>query len=473
MATTSLWRIKGRIGNVIGYIENPKKTAKGSIDPSGKEAAIVDVLDYVTRDSATDPTRLVTAINCNLKTAGETMLKTKKDYGKPRGTVAYHGYQSFAEEEVTPEQAHMIGCRLAEELWGDRFEVIVATHIDKQSHIHNHFLINTVSFVDGKKFHRTKEDYRKMQETSDRLCRENGLSVVRHPEDGKGKNYGEWLAEKKEEPTWRSMIRKDIDLAIVASLTEREFFREMEQKGYEFKLYSSKGEPLMRPSLRPKGSERYFRFDRLGEDYALDEIKDRILENIRRGIPFPEAEQEKLRRYREKYPPHPKARGLAALYYYYCYQLHIIVKFPASAKRVSSYMREDIRKLDQLDEQTRLLGEKHIETLDDLNSFRDVVKSDIGMLLDTRKGLRTELKAAVGSGSASEADGLRLKIAEINMKLKKLRHSMKVADRIEERAEHLEEMKQQLNGSLDTMEHENNVMNERENLKTKDERGGD
>ncbi|MDD6954602.1 MAG: relaxase/mobilization nuclease domain-containing protein, partial [Prevotella sp.] len=84
--------------------------------------------------------------------------------------------------------------------WGDRYQVLVCTHLDKTSHIHNHFLINTVSFVDGIKFHRTNEDYRQMQQVSDRLCREYGLSVVRHPEHG-GKNYGQWLAEKNGKPT--------------------------------------------------------------------------------------------------------------------------------------------------------------------------------------------------------------------------------------------------------------------------------
>ncbi len=265
MATTSLWRVKGRIGRVIDYIENPDKTSEKPPDPGGGKATIRDVLDYVTRDAATDHSRLVTAINCHLETASEEMRKTKADFGKPGGTIAYHGYQSFKEGEVTPEKAHMIGCRLAEELWGGRYEVIVATHVDKETHIHNHYVINTVSFVDGKKFHRTKEDYRRMREVSDRLCRENSLSVVRHPEDGKGRNYGEWLAEQNGKPTWRSMIRRDIDRAIRASVTERDFLRYMEELGYEFKLYTTKGEPLMRPSLKPKDSVRYFRFDRLGE----------------------------------------------------------------------------------------------------------------------------------------------------------------------------------------------------------------
>ena len=439
MATTSLWRIKGDIGRVIRYTENSEKTTDNSLE---------ELIAYAAREKATNQRKLVYGINVDPAKAREQMMQVKRRFKKEGGTIAYHGYQSFAEGEVTPETAHEIGRKLAEELWGDRYQVLVCTHVDKASHIHNHFVINTVSKTDGKKFFRSAEDYRRMQEASDRLCREYGLSVVKHPE-GKGMQYGEWLAEKKGEPTWRSMIRKDIDRTITASLTEREFFRNMEQMGYEFKLYSARGEPLTRPSLRPKGSERYFRFDRLGEDYALDEIKDRILENIRRGVPFPEAEQEKLRKYRNQHPPHPKARGLAALYYYYCYQLHIIVKFPASVKRVSSYMREDIRRLDQLDEQTRLLGENRIETMDELNSYRDRVRADIGAYTDMRKDLRAQLKKAVGSGNDPEAGRLRIEIAEVNTDLKKLRHFLKVADRIEERAEHLKEMKEQLNAVLE------------------------
>ena len=445
MATTSLWRIKGNLGRVVDYVDNPEKT-KNPERIASTSQTLDDVIEYASREEATNLKKLVKGINIDPEKAREQMLRVKRKFEKEGGTIAYHGYQSFAEGEVTPELAHQIGIELATELWGDRYQVLVCTHLDKASHIHNHFLINTVSFVDGKKFFRSNDDYRKMRETSDRLCRKYGLSVVKHPE-GKGKNYGEWAAEKKGEPTWRSMIRKDIDRAIIGSLTEREFFRNMEEMGYEFKLYSSKGEPLMRPSLRPKGSERYFRFDRLGEDYALDEIKDRILENIRRGVPFPEAEQEKLRRYREKHPPHPKARGLAALYYYYCYQLHIIVKFPASVKRVSSYMREDIRKLDQLDEQTRLLGENHIETIDDLNSFRDTVRSEIESLTEARKGLRDQLKEVISTGDDPGAEDLKIQIAGVNKRLKDLRHTLKVTDRIEERAVHLEEMKEQLTGT--------------------------
>lgn len=97
------------------------------MDCEGADAVMEDVIDYVTRDSATQNLNLVSAINCKVESACEDMRRTKQRFGKPGGTVAYHGYQSFAEGEVTPEQAHLLGCRLAEELWGDRYEVVIYT----------------------------------------------------------------------------------------------------------------------------------------------------------------------------------------------------------------------------------------------------------------------------------------------------------------------------------------------------------
>ena len=123
------------------------------------------------------------------------MLAVKRRFGKETGTVAYHGYQSFAPGEATPEMAHEIGLQLAQQLWGEKYQVVVATHLDKESHLHNHFVLNTVSFVDGIKYHRTAKDYHDMQTTSDALCREYGLSVIEEPHRGKGKHYGEWRAD--------------------------------------------------------------------------------------------------------------------------------------------------------------------------------------------------------------------------------------------------------------------------------------
>ena len=97
--------------------------------------------------------------------------------------------------------AYFIGIKLAARLWGDRYQVIVATHLDRENHLHNHFVLNTVSFVDGIKYHRTAKDYHDMQAVSDELCREYGLSVIENPQYGKSKHYGEWRAEQENRPT--------------------------------------------------------------------------------------------------------------------------------------------------------------------------------------------------------------------------------------------------------------------------------
>ena len=196
--------------------------------------------------------RFVSGINCSPATARDEMLAVKKRFGKENGTVAYHGYQSFAPGEVTPETAHEIGMKLAARLWGDRYQVIVATHLDKENHLHNHFVLNTVSFVDGIKYHRTKKDYHDMQTVSDELCREYRLSVIENPQYGKSKQYGEWRAEQEQRPTWRGLIRADIDEAIRQSMTERQFFDTLRKKGYEVKI----GKDI---SVRPPGKERFVR----------------------------------------------------------------------------------------------------------------------------------------------------------------------------------------------------------------------
>ena len=187
MATTSLWRVHGWLGKVVVYIENPDKTKnpKFFVKPEMTEhqtQGLADVIDYAvrmektteqTQDETTPVTRqFVSGINTSPVTARDCMMRTKQEFRKTDGVVAYHGYQSFAPGEVTPEIAHEIGVKLANKLWGKRYQVLVATHLDKDSHIHSHFVINTVSYIDGKKFHRTEQDYYNMQKESDALCRE-------------------------------------------------------------------------------------------------------------------------------------------------------------------------------------------------------------------------------------------------------------------------------------------------------------
>jgi len=289
MATTSIWRVKGWLGKVVVYVENPDKTTNPKFytdedmtEQDGQELS--DVIRYAVNSRKTQKAdnedcavvhRFVSGINCSPATARDEMLAVKKRFGKEDGTVAYHGYQSFAPGEATPELAHEIGVKLATRLWGDRYQVIVATHLDKENHLHNHFVLNTVSFADGIKYHRTRKDYHEMQAVSDALCREYGLSVIEHPQQGRGKQYGEWRAEQEQRPTWRGLIRADIDEAIRQAMTERQFFDALRKKGYTVKI----GKDI---SVRPPGKERFVRLMRnFGEDYSLDNIRRRILSQSR------------------------------------------------------------------------------------------------------------------------------------------------------------------------------------------------
>jgi hypothetical protein len=162
------------------------------------------------------------------------MSQTKLQFQKTDGILAFHGYQSFVPGEATPETAHAIGVKLAQELWGERFEVIVSTHLDKH-HLHNHFVLNSVSFMDGKRYYDNNASYSLMRQTSDRLCREYSLYVIENPQKGKSRHYAEWKAEQEDKPTWRGLIREDVDKVIAASMTFTLFIAALRKQGYEVK----------------------------------------------------------------------------------------------------------------------------------------------------------------------------------------------------------------------------------------------
>ena len=178
-------------------------------------------------DYKTEKQHYVSGINCSPDIARQQMIMTKKRYGKEGGNVAFHGYQSFSPGEVTPNLAHQLGLQLAQELWGERFEVIVATHLDK-NHVHSHFVLNSVSFKDGKRYNSCKAAYKLMRETSDRICLEHGLSAIENPQYGNKTPRNIWLAEKDGRPTMYYIIREDVDMAIQEAFLQKDFYKIME-----------------------------------------------------------------------------------------------------------------------------------------------------------------------------------------------------------------------------------------------------
>ena len=430
---------------MVIYAENPEKTANPKFyadreltEQDGQQLS--DVIRYAVNSEKTQETgsedgaplhRFVSGINCSPATARDEMLAVKKRFGKEDGTVAYHGYQSFAPGEATPELAHEIGVKLATRLWGDRYQVIVATHLDKENHLHNHFVLNTVSFVDGIKYHRTRKDYHEMQTVSDELCREYGLSVIEQPQQGRGKQYGEWRAEQEQRPTWRGLIRADIDEAIRQSMTERQFFDNLRKKGYEVKI----GKDI---SVRPPGKERFVRLIRnFGEDYSIEQIRRRILSQTRAERKPSEATRQVIRiRLFGSLKKTRKITGFQALYFHYCYLLGIFPKNKPkqNRRRLHFLLREDLRKLDDITAETRLLVRNRIDTAEQLFSYHDEAQDKIAALTAERKQLYKLQRTAAVKADPEKAAEVKAQIAALSKELTSLRKEVVLCNSIAERS---------------------------------------
>lgn len=443
MATTKIWDVCGWIGKVIRYAENPDKTENPEWNAAeceqlqdvmeyamqdASKRGLVNVLEYAAANFKTEQRHFVSGINCNVEIARQQMILTKKQWDKEGGIVAYHGYQSFALGEVTPENAHRIGVALAEKLWGDRFEVIVATHLNTNC-FHNHFVINSISFKDGLRYYDNKASYALLRRTSDELCRENALSVISNP-NNRGKHYAEWKAESEGQRTWRSAIKDDVDQAIMVSMSFQAFIRSLKEKGYEV-VTSNK---YMK--VRPQGKERFVRLHTLGDNYTEETIKQRILRQRmpeRSAKPAPSAVK------------HVKVRGdfrlsrvtwkgLRALYFYYLYKLREAQREPTQAPFL---FREDLRLLDAISEQAKLLYRYKIDTYEHLSDRRDSILKKIYQLCDERRTINNEKQRANTTDKCTNQIAGR--IAEITKRLKSLRRDLWLCGQIEERSLRMKE----------------------------------
>lgn len=321
--------------------------------------------------------------------------------------------------------------------------MVVATHLDKANHLHSHFVLNTVSFVDGIKYHRTAKDYHEMQTVSDALCREYGLSVIENPQPGKGKHYGEWRAEQEQRPTWRGIVRSDVDEVIWQSMTERQFFDNLYRKGYEVKV----GKDI---SVRPPGKERFVRLARnFGEEYTLGGIRRRILEQTRAARPLPEpAPKPQHYRVSGNWQSRKKVTGFRALYFHYCYLLGVFPRQKTQdRKRLHFLLREDLIKLDAITQEARLLAEHRIDTAQQLSSYQSELESRIADVTSQRKQLYRKLRTvAVKSDEAASVE-VSTAIATLSKELSQLRREVKLCNDIAVRSDILPERIQEIQKS--------------------------
>lgn len=450
MATTSIWDVRGWIGKVILYADNPEKTQNPEFNENDLQG-LRDIMNYTMDDYKTEKQFYISGINCDPVIARQQMILTKKQFCKEGGIVAYHGYQSFAPGEVTPDVAHKVGVALAERLWGERFEVIVATHLNTNCY-HNHFVINSVSFMDGKRYYDNKATYALMRKESDSLCRKYGLSVVENPKR-RGKHYAEWKAEKEGKPTWRGMIRTDVDRAIMASMSFQAFLRSLREQRYDVKT------GVKHIAVRPPGKERFVRLRSLGEQYTEEAIRQRILAQQRpEHLPKPMTQKTKTVKYKGTFKLYKVTwKGLRALYFYYLYKLRRAQSQPES---VHHLIREDLRYLDELTAQAKFLHLHDIDTVERLVAYKADAEGKIERLTNERSKLRNEKRRK--GGAAERVAMADKRIGTLSGRLKELRGDVWMCDAVKDRAKVMREkrsrlMQQEREEKIQRFPNENNI----------------
>ena len=380
MAITKIIAIRDRLDKRVNYAVNGEKT---TLDTG---------ITYAANPEKTEQLFFTSAINCeSCETAFAEMQATKQRFGKLGGVVGYHFIQSFAPGEVTPEQAHAIGVVFAQRLFGERYEVVVGTHLDKV-HLHNHVVANSVSFVDGKKYHSSPGSYYfEVRSASDILCRENDLSVI--APQGKGKHYAEWKAENTGKPTIRSIIRGDIDRFIGEAYTYETFLMLLRREGYVVRNAPNR----KYVTVLPPGGKRAIRLDSLGDGYTEQDIRRRLATQREGGAQTARAIAYKGRRYRitGKRPTGPKKKitGFQALYLRYLYLLRGTHR-KKNFRRVPFSMRQEVIRLQRYDRQFRYLWANGMTTAEDLEQRIAALEREIYDGEQQRKPLYRERRDA-------------------------------------------------------------------------------
>ena len=433
MATTGIWKIDKRLDNVLDYTMDIEKTVNSEY---GKTTYydLHNVIDYVEADFKTEKQFYVSGINCSPKTAIEEMIITKEQFGKTDGIQGFHAFQSFAEGEVTPEQCHEIGLRLAEEMWGDRFEVVVSTHLNT-NHYHNHFVINSVSFKDGKRYYDKRETYAELRRLSDSLCEEYGLSVLKEkPCRNSNINYANYQQSSSNKVNYYTIAKEDLDRAIGMATSYYDFEDLMKAMDYELIYRSNKLSIRRNPYKKHIRVERYF-----GEEYSVDRITERIEEEHITRIPFIEEYGNKTK-YNANYYKKRKPKGIYALYIHYCFLLKVFPKkYPY--QRLSPTIRADVRKMEDISKETRLLVSNNLKTNEQFFSFKEEKEKRLDELMDTRSKLWYKHKK---SKSQNEKAEIRKQIDELNKEINPLRKEVVLCKDILERSKKIEENLQEL-----------------------------
>ena len=361
-------------------------------------------------------------------TSYQEMINVKKQFFKTDGIQCFHAVQSFVKGEIIPEQAHEIGMKLAEELWGDKFQVVVTTHLNTDN-LHNHFVLNSVSFLDGKRFCNTKKDYAIMRKTSDRLCEEYGLNVLLQEE-----KYNKYATSS----LYKELMKDSIDYAIENAKDYNEFIKILQDLGY---VITDKNETL---SIRRDPYKRNTRIERqFGNKYSKENIYKRILET-QPLYPYSFNPMVLITRTYENYNKqkerHYKNKGsIGYLIYQYEKLFGINTENTLKSKmtRMTPELISEIKQMDEFSNQARFLARYNINTSQDLLEFEKLAYEKVNPLKSKRENLWKKNKRVK---TDEEKQIIENEIVEISKKITPITEEIKLCNNIKQRVNKIKQV---------------------------------
>ena len=437
MAVSKLWPVTNNLNKVINYATNPEKTSK-DVYSEEQYQALKDVLSYAKDEEKTEQEFYVEGINCNPSTARDQFISVKQAYGKEDGIQAYHGYLSFKEQNISPSLAQKIGIEFVKEVWGDRFQVVVTTHLNTK-HLHCHYVINSISFKDGKRLWGNEKAWFKFRLIADKICEKYDLYYNPNPNRSKQSSYY-YNLEKAGMPTRYDLARKAIDEAIRHSTNLKAFDYALTQMGYVHSLSESR----KYWTIIPKGYSKPIRLKNLGDNYTEEAIRKRLIENQRINISPFENKYYKPRQYTlpTRQDKIQKKSGIYRLYLYYCYKLRYLPKYKKqNVSRLHYYLKEDLMKIDKISMETRLLARENISTIEQLFSYKNSIEKEIDSLVDIRESLRRNVRKNADEIKISK---IKDEISDSTRKIRELRKEITLCDGIAERSKVIDDRLKQI-----------------------------
>ncbi len=419
------------------------------------------VINYAINGEKTENGILVSAINCLPKTAYSQMMLTKKAFHKEDGRLGYHIIQSFNGNEVSPEKCNKIGIELAEALWGDKYQVIVCTHINKDN-VHNHIVLNSVSFIDGSKYHNSNAEIAFLRETNDDICMKYGLSVIVSKKANKERDIARSRIKNYNRNEGKmEIIKADIDEAIKVAKKYQEFIDILSYKGYYVKR-SGNGMSISSPYYN-----RNIRLARaFGEDYTLDNIKSRIYRNGAYKM-HETNENEKIYKIRiyDGIKIDQEKLKTASFYRLYVHYLYLLGKLPPKIhyeERTKEYYQE-IDKFNKLCDELNIISDYDLKSIEDTQNLRAKYLDEVAPLKAEREKLR---KMYSKSNSVTDKNILEVKINVLTKDINKINAKIQTCKRVINKVEKGEKEDWLIQKRLE----DNKLKNEKENTKSKDNR---